>query len=268
MSSPADASEQRATAPARFAHYPSLAGRAVLITGGATGMGASFVEQFAAQHAKVGFIDMDAGAGAALADRLGDSRHRPVFATCDLTDLDALRKAVADLRDALGPFTALVNNAANDRRHVLREVTPAYYDASIAVNLRHQFFATQAVVPDMKVAGAGAIVNLGSISWMTKTANLSIYQSAKAAVHGMTRGLARELGPHGIRVNTLSPGWVMTNKQRRLWLDDDGRRAIKQGQCLDRELLPEDIARMALFLCADDSAMITAQQFIVDGGWA
>jgi NAD(P)-dependent dehydrogenase (short-subunit alcohol dehydrogenase family) len=265
MSSPANASEQ--LADHRFARYPSLADRVVLITGGATGIGASFVEHFTAQHAKVGFLDIDASEGAALADRLGDSRHKPVFVPCDLTDIDALRMAVADLRGVLGPVAALVNNAANDRRHTIEEVTPDYYDASIAVNLRHQFFATQAVVGDMKAAGGGAIVNLGSISWMTKSANLPIYESAKAAVHGMTRGLARDLGAHRIRANTLVPGWVMTDRQKRLWLDDAGRRAIKEGQCLEGELLPPDLARMALFLCADDSAMITAQQFIVDGGW-
>ena len=265
MSSPANASAQ--LADHRFAHYPSLADRVVLITGGATGIGASFVEHFAAQHAKVGFLDINASEGVALADRLGDSRHKPVFVPCDLTDIDALRKAVADLRGVLGPVGALVNNAANDQRQPIEDVTPEDYDASIAVNLRHQFFATQAVIDDMKAAGGGAIVNLGSISWMMKSANLPVYESAKAAVHGMTRGLARDLGPHRIRVNTLAPGWVMTEKQKRLWLDDAGRRAIKEGQCLDGELLPHDIARMALFLCADDSAMITAQQFIVDGGW-
>jgi NAD(P)-dependent dehydrogenase (short-subunit alcohol dehydrogenase family) len=253
--------------PGPYARYPSLADRAVFITGGATGIGASFVEHFAAQGARVAFCDIDASAGEALADALGDARHRPLFLACDLTDIDALRSAVADAQSALGPIAVLVNNAANDARHAIADVTPESFDAGIAVNLRHQFFAAQAVAEDMKRAGGGSIINLGSISWMRKTGGMPVYVTAKAAIAGLTRGLARDLGPFGIRVNTLVPGWVMTEKQKRLWLDEAGRRALKEGQCLDGELLPEDIARMALFLAADDSRMITGQDFIVDGGW-
>ncbi|HEV3106054.1 MAG TPA: SDR family oxidoreductase [Trinickia sp.] len=253
--------------PGPYARYPSLADRAVFITGGATGIGASFVEPFAAQGARVAFCDIDASAGEALADALGDARHRPLFLACDLTDIDALRSAVADAQSALGPIAVLVNNAANDARHAIADVTPESFDAGIAVNLRHQFFAAQAVAEDMKRAGGGSIINLGSISWMRKTGGMPVYVTAKAAIAGLTRGLARDLGPFGIRVNTLVPGWVMTEKQKRLWLDEAGRRALKEGQCLDGELLPEDIARMALFLAADDSRMITGQDFIVDGGW-
>ncbi|HDV6321596.1 TPA: SDR family oxidoreductase [Burkholderia multivorans] len=255
-------------AHANYARYPSLVDRAVLITGGATGIGASFVEHFAQQGARVAFVDLDADAGRALADRLGGARHAPQFVPCDLTDIEALRRGIDTIRTQIGAIAVLVNNAANDVRHAIADVTPASFDAGIAVNLRHQFFAAQAVIDDMKRLGGGSIINLGSISWMLKNGGYPVYVMAKAAVQGLTRGLARDLGPFGIRVNSLVPGWVMTDKQRRLWLDDAGRAAIKAGQCLDAELLPADLARMALFLAADDSRMITAQDVIVDGGWA
>ena len=255
-----------------LARYPSLANRTVLVTGGATGIGAAFVEHFFDQGAKVAFFDIDTDAGEALADTLGADlaagRHRPMFLRVDLTDIDALQKAIADVRSALGPIGVLVNNAANDKRHTIEEVTPAFYDAGIAVNIRHQFFAAQAVVEDMKQLGGGSIINLGSISWMLKNGGYPVYVTAKAAVQGMTRGLARDLGRFNIRVNTLVPGWVMTEQQKRLWLDDAGRRAIKEGQCIDGELLPAHLARAALFLASDDSRMMTAQDVIVDGGWA
>ncbi|QBQ95878.1 SDR family NAD(P)-dependent oxidoreductase [Paraburkholderia pallida] len=263
---PADANARHAHE--RYARYPSLVDRVVLITGGATGIGASFVEHFAAQGARVGLLDIDTSAGTALADSLGDSRHKPVFVSCDLTDIASLRAAIADLKAALGPVEVLVNNAANDRRHTLAEVTPESFDAGVAVNLRHQLFAAQAVAEDMKAARAGSIINLGSISWMLKQSEMPVYTMSKAAVQGLTRGLAKDLGRFGIRVNSLVPGWVMTEKQRRLWLDDEGREAIKRGQCIDAELLPADLARMALFLAADDSRMITSQDIVVDGGWA
>lgn len=266
VSAPADAKARHAHES--YARYPSLAGRVVLITGGATGIGASFVEHFAAQGARVGFLDVDASAGTALADSLGDSRHKPVFVSCDVTDIASLRAAIADLKAALGPIEVLVNNAANDRRHTLAEITPESFDSGVAVNLRHQLFAAQAVAEDMKSARAGSIINLGSISWMLKQADLPVYTMCKSAVQGLTRGLAKDLGQYGIRVNALVPGWVMTEKQRRLWLTDEGREAIKRGQCIDAELLPDDLARMALFLAADDSRMITAQDIVVDGGWA
>ena len=254
--------------PGPYARYPSLVDRTVFITGGATGIGASFVAHFAGQGARVAFCDIDASAGEALADALGDSRTKPLFLACDITDIEALRGALADARGAFGPIAALINNAANDKRHTIAEVTPESFDAGIAVNLRHQFFAAQAVADDMKASGGGSIVNLGSISWMLKQGGMPVYLTSKAAIAGLTHALARDLGPFGIRVNTLVPGWVMTDKQRRLWLDEAGLRALKAGQCLDGELLPEDLARMALFLAADDSRMITAQEFIVDGGWA
>ena len=255
-----------------LARYPSLAGKVVLITGGATGIGAAFVEHFFDQGAKVAFFDIDTNAGEALADQLGadlaDGQFRPMFLRVDLTNIDALRKGIADVRSTLGPVGVLVNNAANDRRHKIEDVTPESYDAGIAVNVRHQFFAAQAVIDDMKQLGGGSIVNLGSISWMLKQGNFPVYVTAKSAVQGMTNGLARDLGPFNIRVNTLVPGWVMTEKQRRLWLDESGKRAIKDGQCIDAELLPEHLARAALFLASDDSSMMTAQEVVIDGGWA
>jgi len=255
-----------------LARYPSLSGKVVLITGGATGIGAAFVEHFFDQGAKVAFFDVDTNAGEALADQLGadlaDGQFRPMFLRVDLTNIDALRKGIADVRSTLGPIGVLVNNAANDRRHKIEDVTPESYDAGIAVNVRHQFFAAQAVIDDMKQLGGGSIVNLGSISWMLKQGNFPVYVTAKSAVQGMTNGLARDLGPFNIRVNTLVPGWVMTEKQRRLWLDETGKRAIKEGQCIDAELLPEHLARAALFLASDDSSMMTAQEVVIDGGWA
>ena len=250
-----------------FAHYPSLQDRGVLITGGATGIGATLVESFVAQGARVGFIDIDAAAGQALAAKLEGARHAPVFVAADLTDIDALDRAIDAVRGRIGPITALLNNAANDKRHKIEETTSDNWDASIAVNLKHQFFAAKNVAADMKAAGFGSIINFGSVTWKLKQSNLPVYATSKAAVQGLTRSLARDLGPFLIRVNTLVPGWVMTEKQVRLWLDDKGREEIARGQCINQPLLPEHIARMALFLAADDSAMCTAQDFIVDGGW-
>jgi D-xylose 1-dehydrogenase len=253
------------------AKYPSLEGKTVLITGGATGIGASFVEHFFAQGSKVAFMDIDTTAGEALADRLGAAlkpgQTRPIYLQVDLREIEALRRGIEDVRSAFGPIAVLVNNAANDKRHTVEEVTETFYDEAIATNIRHQFFAAQAVSEDMKKQNGGSIINLGSISWMLKNSNLPVYMTAKAGVQGMTRGLARDLGKYNIRVNTLVPGWVMTEKQKRLWLDDAGKEAIKQGQCIDAELLPEHLARAALFLASDESSMITAQDLIVDGGW-
>jgi NAD(P)-dependent dehydrogenase (short-subunit alcohol dehydrogenase family) len=251
-----------------FAIYPSLVDRTVFITGGATGIGASLVEHFARQGSRVGFNDIASEAGLALCERLADARHRPLFVEADLTDIAALREAIRAVRAALGPITVLVNNAANDTRHAIESVTPESWDKGIAVNLRHQFFAAQEVIADMKAAGGGSIVNFGSISWMLKQGGMPVYTTAKSAVQGLTRSLARDLGPFDIRVNTVVPGWVMTERQVRLWLTDEGRADIARGQCLPHALLPEHLARMVLFLAADDSAMCTAQNFIVDAGWS
>lgn len=252
----------------RYASYPSLTDRVVLITGGATGIGATMVEQFAAQGARVAFLDIDDGAGTALAARVGaTSRHAPLFAHCDVCDVDALRAALARVRSHFGPVAVLVNNAANDRRHALDDVSAQSWDAGIAVNLRHQFFASQGVAADMRAARAGSIINLGSASWMMKQGGMPVYTTSKAAIRGLTRSLARDLGPYGIRVNTIVPGWVMTEKQLRLWVDAEAERHMDEAQCLPGRLQPADVARMALFLAADDSAMCTAQDFIVDAGW-
>ena len=251
----------------QFATYPSLIDRTVLVTGGATGIGASLVAHFAGQGAKVAFIDIDVQAGSLLAQSLADARHAPLFVDADLTDTAGMNAAIDSVRDRLGQIIVLINNAANDQRHTIADTTPASWDAGIAVNLKHQFFAAQAVVDDMRKAGGGSIVNLGSVSWMLKLGNMPVYATAKAAVAGLTRSLARDLGPSNIRVNTLVPGWVMTERQIRLWLDDAGRAAIARGQCINRPLMAEHIARMALFLAADDSAMCTAQDFVVDAGW-
>ena len=251
-----------------MAVYPSLGGRAVLVTGGATGIGASFVEHFARQGASVAFLDLDADAGRALVHRLSASvRRPPVFQACDITDLVALPAAIAALRAHTGPFAVLVNNAANDVRHALADTTAAQFDASIAVNLRHQYFAIQAVVPDMRAQGGGSVICLGSTGWMIKNAGYPMYAMAKSAVHGLVNGLARDLGRERVRINALVPGWVITEKQRRLWLDADGEATIARSQCLPGYLAPDDLARAALFLAADDSRMCTGQTLIVDGGW-
>ena len=247
--------------------YPSLLDRVVLVTGGATGIGATLVAEFARQGAKVGFLDIDVPAGRALCMASPAARTPPFFVEADVTDIPALQHAIDSVRQRFGPVTVLMNNAANDQRHSIAATTPGSWDLGMAVNLRHQFFAAQAVAADMQQAGGGAIVNFGSISWMLKQGGMPVYTTAKAAIQGLTRSLARDLGPMNIRVNTLVPGWVMTDKQVRLWVDDAARADIARGQCIDRPLLAEHVASMALFLAADDSAMCTAQDFVVDGGW-
>ena len=251
-----------------FATYPSLVDRTIFITGGASGIGASLVEHFAQQGSRVGFVDIEAAAGRALAAKLADARNPPLFIECDLTDIDQLDRAVDAVRERFGLTTVLVNNAANDMRHSIESVTPESWDSAIAVNLKHQFFAAQKVMTDMKQSGGGSIINFGSISWMLKQGGMPVYTTSKSAVQGLTRSLAKDLGPFNIRVNTVVPGWVMTERQIKLWLTDEGRADIARGQCLPQLLMPADLARMVLFLAADDSAMCTAQNFIVDGGWA
>ena len=251
-----------------FASYPSLVDRAVLISGGATGIGATFVTHFAQQGARVAFLDIDEKGASALYKTLPDVRHTPVFLPCDVTDVQALRKSITDASSKIGAISVLINNAANDRRHRLEDTTPEEFEQSVAVNLRHQYFATQAVVPGMRELGGGSIICLGSTGWMIKNAGYPMYAMAKSAVHGLVNGLARELGKDRIRINALVPGWVITDKQRELWLDEAGEREIQQKQCMPGYLQADDLARTALFLGADDSRMCTGHDFIVDGGWA
>lgn len=250
------------------ARYPSLAGMPVVISGGASGIGESLVRNFAAQGAKVGFVDIQDERGTALANELTAAGQTVRFTRCDITNTEGYQAAIAGFAAAHGDALALVNNAAHDQRHEWEEVTSAYWDDRMAVNLKHSFFAIQAVAPGMVKAGRGSIINTGSISWMIMSPKIPVYETAKAATHGLTRGMARELGKSGIRVNTLVPGWVMTERQLTHWVDASAEAQIDAQQALAGRVQPDDIARMALFLAADDSAMISAQQFIVDGGWA
>ena len=251
---------------ASVAHYGDLADRVVLITGGASGIGAAMVEAFTRQGANVAFLDVAAEAGEALADGLRDGAHPPTFLPCDLTDIAALRDAVARVGERLGDVGVLVNNAANDARHAVAEVEPDGWDASMAVNLRHQFFAAQAVAPMMAKLGGGAIVNFSSIAWMRGGADMIAYSTAKAGVIGLTNSLAREFGADGIRVNAIAPGAVMTERQLRLWYSEDQADAVAKRQILKRRLLPEHVADAALFLASDASAMITKTCLVVDAG--
>jgi NAD(P)-dependent dehydrogenase (short-subunit alcohol dehydrogenase family) len=252
----------------KFAVYPSLQNRVVFITGGATGIGSAEVEHFAAQGARVAFVDIQDEPARALAARLAAEGHpEPWFQRCDITDIAALQSAIADAARALGPITVLVNNAAHDERHRWQDTTPAYWDERQAVNLRHQFFAIQAVAPMMREAGGGSIVNFGSISWHVGQGGMPAYTTAKAAVEGLTRGMARDLGPDGIRVNCVIPGWIMTERQLTRWLTPEAEADLMKAQSLKSKLMPADVASMVLWLAADDSRMCTSQLWVVDGGW-
>jgi NAD(P)-dependent dehydrogenase (short-subunit alcohol dehydrogenase family) len=249
--------------------YPSLAGKVVLITGGATGIGASLVEAFSRQRAVVAFVDILENDARELVARLQNDAAAtpPHFFACDLRDIDALKSVIAEVRSTLGPVAVLVNNAANDARHDFRELTPDAWNDRINVNLRHVFFATQAVFEHMRELGGGSVVNFGSMSWYECQGGMTGYTTSKAGIEGMTRGLARDLGEHDIRINTIVPGWVMTPRQLRDWVDERTAQEINRSQCLKRPLEPDDIAAMVLFLASDDARMCTAQSFIVDGGW-
>jgi D-xylose 1-dehydrogenase len=248
--------------------YPSLEDRVVFITGGGSGIGASLVEHFCAQHAQVTFVDIAEAPSRALVAAIAAKGHpAPDFIRCDLRDIEELRAAITATKDKHGPIRALINNAGNDDRHATEDVTVAYWDERMAVNVRHQFFAAQAVRPQMRDAGGGSIVNFGSITWMVGDGDCPGYVTSKAAITGMTRALAREFGPERIRVNCMLPGWVLTERQIKLWLNAEGERQINDRQCLKDKLYPPDIARMVMFLAADDSRMCSSQNFIVDGGW-
>ncbi len=245
-----------------FATYPSLRGQVAFVSGGATGLGAEFVAQLAAQGVRVGFVDVQDDAGHALAETVGGR-----YQHCDVRDIEALQHAIAITGERLGPVTVLVNNAANDERQPVETLSVTEWDDFMQVNLRHHFFATQAVVPMMRAAGRGSVVNLGSISAHIDLMDLPVYITAKAGIEGLTRTLARELGPYGIRVNCVLPGWVMTERQLTHWLNPEAEASIERNQCLPQKLYPDDVARLVLWLAAEDSRSCTAQRWVVDAGW-
>jgi D-xylose 1-dehydrogenase len=251
-----------------FTKYESLADRVVIVTGGASGIGEVLVHAFASNHARVGFVDLQEQTGSELALSLkASARHAPLFVPCDLTNIEALRAALARVRRELGPAAVLVNNAANDQRQTFSDVTPGEFDWMMAVNLRHVFFACQAVLPQMIELGSGSIINMSSLAWMYGTPDLQAYAAAKAAIVGFTNTLARQVGTHRIRVNAIAPGLVLTEKQRRLWFSDESKLDLAiSRQSIPEGIQPEDIARLALFLASDDSRMITKQTLAVNGG--
>ena len=245
-----------------FATYPSLKGKTVFITGGASGIGAELVRSFAAQGASVGFVDLDE----ANSQTLSDTSDAITYEICDLKDIKCLQDALAKLASRLGPATVLVNNAANDDRHSWQNVTPAYWDDRIQTNLRHHFFAIQSVAPGMIAAGGGSIINMGSNSWHETEGRFPAYATSKAAVHGLTRTMARDLGEHRIRVNTVVPGWIMTDRQKQLWATPETLEKQRQRQCLPDLIEPVYVARMVVFLASDDAAMCSANNYMVEGG--
>jgi NAD(P)-dependent dehydrogenase (short-subunit alcohol dehydrogenase family) len=250
-----------------YARYPSLTGRPVIITGGATGIGEALVKAFAEQGAKVGFMDIMEKEGRQLEAEVTAKGQTAFFEACDVTDIAALKASVKALEARNGPTLALLNNVANDTRHSWEDVTPEYWDERVRVNLRPHFFMIQAVAPGMISAGKGSIVNFGSVSWRLKQGGMPGYTSSKAGIYGLTRGMASDLGKHGIRVNTLEPGWVMTERQLTMWVTPEANAQMDAGMALSGRVMPDDIARTALFLAADDSSMISAQVITVDGGW-
>ncbi len=252
----------------RFATYPSLAGKSVFITGGGSGIGGAVTESFAHQGAKTTFVDIDEKASTALAGQCEKEHgNRPRFVRCDIRKIPDLKKAIADTVAAQGPIDVLVNNAARDDRHGWDVVDEAFWDEYVAVTLRHMFFACQAVAPEMAKRGGGSIINFGSISWKMKNGGYPVYTACKAAVHGLTTSAARDFGKQNVRVNTIIPGWVMTERQLKLWVTPEGEATIDRQQCLAGRILPVDLARMVLFLASDDARMCSGQEFTVDAGW-
>ena len=249
------------------ASYPSLRDKVVFISGGSTGIGAELVAAFARQGARVGFIDIDTQAAARLIRDLNNVPHPPHFVFCDVSNVSALKDSVEAVAKHFGAIEVLINNVANDDRRELDQVDEAHFDWSVSINLRPAYFAIQAVVPGMQRRGGGSIINVGSVSWEIRQSECSVYGTLKSAATGLTRSLSRKLGRDRIRINQLIPGWVMTERQLKLWVNAAGERTITENQCLPDKVLPQDIAAMALFLASDDSRMITAQDFVVDGGW-
>jgi NAD(P)-dependent dehydrogenase (short-subunit alcohol dehydrogenase family) len=251
-----------------YATYPSLRDTVVLISGGASGLGAEFVTQFAAQGASVGFVDVAVEAAEKLVAEVAARGHpRPVFRECDLRDLDAYRRVITEIAADLGDVQVLVNNAGSDTRHPVGDISPSYWDERMRVNLDHQFFAAQAVAPAMRAAGHGSIINMGSISAHVDLLDLTVYMTAKAGIEGLTRSLSREFGPDGVRVNCVLPGWIMTPRQLEHWLNPDADAHRAAAQAVPQRLEPADVARLVLWLAADDSRSCTGQHWVVDGGW-
>ncbi|MGJ4932211.1 SDR family NAD(P)-dependent oxidoreductase [Bradyrhizobium sp. HKCCYLS2038] len=249
------------------ATYSDLAGKVVLVTGGASGIGAAIVRRFAQQKSNVVFFDIKDEEGRALQRELSDQGLSAHFQNVDLTDTAALRAGVVEARNRHGAISILVNNAANDERHSTEEMTPEYWDDRIAVNLKHQFFAAQAVLPDMKAANAGVIINYGSISWMAGQGGMAAYTASKSGVIGLTRSLARDFGPYNIRVNAIAPGWIMTQRQLDKWMTPEGEAELMRRQCLKRKLVPDELAKFTVFLASDEASACTSQHYVVDGGW-
>ena len=247
--------------------YPDLAGKVVLVTGGASGIGAAIVRVFARQKSTVVFFDINEQAGMGLSRELSGQGLAAYFQRVDLTDIPALRAGVADACKAHGPTAILISNAAHDERHPTEEVTPEYWDDRIAVNLKHQFFVAQAVLPGMKAAGQGVIINFGSTSWMVGQGGMAAYTASKSGVIGLTRSLARDYGPFNIRVNAIAPGWIMTERQIEKWLTPESEAELMRRQCLKRKLTPDELANFTVFLASDDASACTAQHYVVDGGW-
>ena len=256
-----------AKAPVYGAIYPSLRDRVVLVTGGGSGIGEEIVSHFLQQGSRVGFIDNAEAPTRALLDRLSAEGHTPHWENADLTDVDAVRAAIGRIRDALGPIEVLVNNAANDQRVNVEDVTSEYWDDRMAVNLKHQFFCSQAVLPDMIAAGGGAIVNIGSFAYDAGFADVVPYLAAKSGVIGLTRGLAFDYGKHNIRVNCVMPGWIMTKRALENWVGEEGRAEQNRRQCLKRPLQPFEVAKVILFYASDEASACTRQSYLVDGGW-
>lgn len=252
----------------KFAVYPSLRGKVVFVTGGGSGIGAAIVASLAGQGAKVHFCDINEDAGRPLAAELAAAaEHAPVFYPCDLRDIARLQEVIAEVGAREGQLDVLINNAAHDERHALEDVSVEYFDDRMAVNLRHHLFAAQASVPLLRRAGGGSIINMGSITYMVGQGGMACYSAAKSAIWGLTRSLATDLGTDGIRVNMVVPGWIMTERQETLWLDEASEQELMKSQVLKRKIYPDDVARLVMFLAADDSAGCSAQSYVVDGGW-
>ena len=249
-----------------IANYPSLKDKVVIITGGASGIGESIVENFLQQGSKVAFLDKDEKLGNKLVKKYIKSKNVPVFKLCDLTNIEKLKKSISEVKKKLGLISVLINNAANDERHSLESVTEEFWDDRMNVNLKHYFFAIQSVYKDMKKLGDGKIVNIGSFSWMMGQGNMPGYTTAKSAIMGLTRTIARDLGEFNIRVNCVVPGWIITERQKKLWLTNKIKKEQLERQCIKRMLLPNDVAKLVLFFSSDQSSGISAQNYVVDGG--